>query len=373
MASRVKKLFHRGKEDDGEQPPAPTHTRNPNSTRSDPALRTSLYESTMPGDLPQTGDYPVKGNDSSVALQHGRKSSSRSRRNSSSHHNMPHSSTTPNHYETSRNTRRMTPPPMVNSLEAGSYSPYLHAPAMPMGGNDDKRRDLPQDFSGLSLGNAAGEQDHECLCSGVKTDFPKVPTTVTQTVTTTRTLHQASNANPGYSRNNTGIRAVDQEVPQNPKKGQPYLGDLPSNSMFYADNEQSWQGNDDANSSERTSIPRKQVGSSVNLQSPSIQSSPPSKPQIGRNRRQSAPKPLPSTPIASSDEYSNTDSRAMPQQSGVLDRSRPRPKEMVKQEVVDRAKNNTHDTQVIESMAPGQFALPCPSIPLSESKNNRFL
>ena len=145
MASRMKKLFHRKKDSDTEQPSQ--RTRDPNTARSDPALRTSLYESTKPGERPQTGDYPVKGNDSSVILQQGRKSSvSRSRRNSGTPHNVPYRSTTPNQYEASKRASHMNPP--------RSHDPYQQNAAMFIGGQEEgRRRNLPQDFTGLNLGN----------------------------------------------------------------------------------------------------------------------------------------------------------------------------------------------------------------------------
>ena len=146
MTSRMKKLFHRNKDSDAEQPPQ--RTQAPRSDRSDPALRSSRYESTEPGELPQTGDYPVKGNDSSVVLQQGRKSSiSRSRRNSGTSH--AHQSTTQNQYEAAKHTSHMTPPPNV----AGRSETQQQSPPMPMNSQEDRRRrNLPQDFSSLDLG-----------------------------------------------------------------------------------------------------------------------------------------------------------------------------------------------------------------------------
>lgn len=149
MASRMKKLFHRKKEDSDAKPIE--RTRPLNTDKRDPALRTSLYDSTLPGELPQTGEYPVKGNDSSVILQQGRRSSvSRSRRSSGTHHNVPYRSTTPNQYETSKRASDMTPPP----IGAGLKDPYQQSSTMPMGDQEDRRRrDLPQDFSSLNMGN----------------------------------------------------------------------------------------------------------------------------------------------------------------------------------------------------------------------------
>ena len=150
MASRMKKLLHRKKDNDAEQPPQ----RSPASNlgRSDPALRTSLYESTEPGDPPQSGMYPVKGNDSSVILQQGRKSSiSRSRRNSATPHNVPYRSVTPNQTDASKRAPHMTPP----MTGGGPNDLYQQSPAMPVGDREERRRrDLPQDLSGLNLAQA---------------------------------------------------------------------------------------------------------------------------------------------------------------------------------------------------------------------------
>ena len=148
MATRIKKLFHRRRDSDAEG--SPQRTRATMSDRSDPGLPSSRYESTKPGELPQTGDYPVKGNDNSVILQQGRKSSvSRSRRNSSTSHNVPYQTTTPNQYEEVKHSPHITSSPIV----AGSNNSYQQTPAMPMAGPEGRRRNLPQDFSGLKLGN----------------------------------------------------------------------------------------------------------------------------------------------------------------------------------------------------------------------------
>lgn len=142
----MKKLFHR-RRDSAE---SPQRTRATMSDRSDPGLPASRYESTEPGEPPKTGDYPVKGNDNSVILQQGRKSSvSRSRRNSSTSHNVPYRSTTPNQYEAVKHNPPSTSSPTV----AGSNNYYQQSPAMPMAGPEEGRRNLPQDLSGLNLGN----------------------------------------------------------------------------------------------------------------------------------------------------------------------------------------------------------------------------
>ena len=149
MASRMKKIFNRKKDSDAEQPSQ--RTRAPSTDRRDPALRASLYESTQPGQTPQLGDYPVRGNDSSVMLQQGRRSSgSLSARQSGTSHVAPYRSTTPNQYEVSKRAPHMTPPP----VGAGSNDPYQQSPAIPIGGQEERRRrEIPQDFSRLNLGH----------------------------------------------------------------------------------------------------------------------------------------------------------------------------------------------------------------------------
>lgn len=142
MTSRMKKMFHRKKDDEVEK--STVGSRPSHSARGDPAMRTSLYEDTMAGTVPQTGDYPVKGNDSSVVLQQqGRKSSLRSlrsRRNSGSQHQAP----SPTQYENPRKTPRMTPPPSSNSIGPGSHDPY------------ERDAGLTQSFSGLNFGSGQG-------------------------------------------------------------------------------------------------------------------------------------------------------------------------------------------------------------------------
>ena len=140
----MKKIFHRNKNDDSEEPRE--RTRALNNAQSNPAIRTSLYEDTAPAAPPQTGNVPLQGNDSSVVLQQGRKPSvrsSRSRRSSGGQENLPYRVPTPGR----------TPPPPANAV-AGAYGPYQQAPAIPMGGQRSwSRSALDQDFSVLNLGN----------------------------------------------------------------------------------------------------------------------------------------------------------------------------------------------------------------------------
>lgn len=74
MESRLKKIFHRKRDHSSEQP---LHeSQKSAAATSSPALQTSLYDSAPAGGAPQTGSYPIKGNNSSGALPN-RKSSLR--------------------------------------------------------------------------------------------------------------------------------------------------------------------------------------------------------------------------------------------------------------------------------------------------------
>ena len=157
MTSRVKKLFHR-KDHDGEEPNQ--QTRRPANGRSEPAIRTSLYDSTTSGGLPQTGDYPIKGNDSSVILQSGRKSSVRSRRSSSRG----------SQYDSSRRAAHMSSPPS-NTYDSSSYDthdPYQDTSSI-LQGQDDRQKGLsrsalPQEFAGMNLGEHQGLKHPSYIC-----------------------------------------------------------------------------------------------------------------------------------------------------------------------------------------------------------------
>lgn len=149
MTSRMKKIFHRKKDDNQGQ--------SPKSNKSNPTLGTSLYESTSAAGQPQLGDYPIKGNDSSTMVhQQGRKSSVRSRRSSGSQFNVPWRSPTPDQ-QSGRRTSLSSPPGSHNLTGTEQLAPYQHQTPMPASGQGDRKRwsrtPLPQDFANMSLGN----------------------------------------------------------------------------------------------------------------------------------------------------------------------------------------------------------------------------
>lgn len=155
MASRMKKIFHRKKEDGSDH--MNSRSRVPSSSESsDPAFRASLYDSTTAAGLPQAGDYPIRGKDSSVMLQSGRRSSVRSVRSR-------RSSSRGSHYDDARRNPRSSPPPH-SSVPTRSYDPYQdthNGSAMPLNTQDNNRKrwsrsPLHDQFSGLNLGDGQG-------------------------------------------------------------------------------------------------------------------------------------------------------------------------------------------------------------------------
>ncbi len=109
------------------------------------------------------------------------------------------------------------------------------------------------------------------------------------------------------------------------------------------------------------SISRKQVGTPTHAPYSPVQPSTSSSPQLSHNQHQSDSKPLPFVPTSSNDGYGDHGTPVLSQPSSILDRSRPITKGYAAprdgKDVVDRAKSNTYDTEVIEKIAPGNPVL----------------
>ena len=138
---------------------------------------------------------------------------------------------------------------------------------------------------------------------------------------------------------------------------QPYRGDLSSIPRANTYDTPNLQDEDDAGPAQQNPIPRKQIGTSATTPYSSVEASSPSGTQTGYSRQQIAPKALPPTPAAASLGHTDGQTESTPQKSNVLNRSRPISKNQTglrdAQDVVDRAKTNTYDTQVVETVAPG--------------------
>ena len=159
-------------------------------------------------------------------------------------------------------------------------------------------------------------------------------------------------------RNNAGIRPVNQVDAQRVSMAQPSQGDLsldPGSKAYYSPN---YQDEDDAGLARRKSIPRKKLGTSASTPYSSGLASSPPRAQTGQSRQQNAHKPLPFTPAAISHGYTDRQTDPTPQPSSILNRPRPIPTSQTglqdAQDIVERAKSNTYDTKVVETVAPGQ-------------------
>lgn len=171
----------------------------------------------------------------------------------------------------------------------------------------------------------------------------------------------APQSNPQYRENSSGnhagsIRPVNEGngIPMS----QPHRGNVASISRSNVYESQKVQDEDDAGLARENSIPRKEIGTSASAPSSTVPASSPTRTQTGHSRQQSTPKPLPSTPAAASPGFVDRYTDPATQPSSILNRSRPIPASPAglrdAQDVVDRAKSNTQDTQVVETVVPGQ-------------------
>lgn len=68
MEARIKKIFHRKRDDASEPSVIEDHSSEAENTNS--ALRTSLYDLTIPREPPQTGTLPFQGNSTRLSPNH---------------------------------------------------------------------------------------------------------------------------------------------------------------------------------------------------------------------------------------------------------------------------------------------------------------
>ena len=167
----------------------------------------------------------------------------------------------------------------------------------------------------------------------------------------------------GYGNHIGGISAVNDNRHNEFGSGKTYPGETPLDRLTAST---AHQGDEeyDQNLTRQPSIPRKRVGASANTSTPSMQTSSSANPYAGRDQSQSVPKSLPPIPRLSNgrsgdDTNGNASQTPAGQMSSVLDRARPVPsKDFLgfrnAQDVVQRAKSNTYDTEVIERVAPGK-------------------
>ena len=233
-------------------------------------------------------------------------------------------------------------------------------------------------------------------CAG--SDTWAAPTTVTQTVTTTRVPHQGPFANRGPLQNHVSprpnhdthsrinphdARAKDFHSTKSAAQAEAYgnrsgagLGATRRPDSLqspvpdeYRDDDPNYlrslnysqpvaYGNDTIGLARQKSIPRKQVGTSAQAPQTASQVSTLPNLQKGQDRQRSFSKALPPAPVSAHKGHDfGTD--VVPQSTSIFDRSRPidrgRPEPRDVQDVINRAHSNTHDTDVIEKIAPGEF------------------
>ena len=109
----------------------------------------------------------------------------------------------------------------------------------------------------------------------------------------------------------------------------------------------------------RTSIPRKQVGSSPKLPSSDNSSPITQYASPGHDLRVNSEKPLPSAPSLAYNSHQSRRKENLAQPPSVLDRSRPISRSTGEaynaQDIVQRAQHDSSNTEIIERVAPGQF------------------
>lgn len=160
----MKKLFHRKSKSTPSSPEqTPPRSRPAEDANGNPTFRTSRYESTSPAGMPQTGQYPLKGNNSAVALQ-GRPSETYSRPQASGAVEQSPRPSSSNPYYGSLPAPRVTSD-SYNHQPSGN--PVRNRPSEPDLAARSQRRQSAQynippieDFSKLSLDTAPGQTDY---------------------------------------------------------------------------------------------------------------------------------------------------------------------------------------------------------------------
>ena len=364
----MKKLFHRKKNSNPSSPEqTPSHHRQPRDVTSDPALRSSLYASTTSAGLPQTGAYPLKGNHSSVAL-HGRRSGTHSR---------GQQSISPDAYQTHGQQDGNLPIPQVASASHNTYAPSAFP--QPRESTATRRYQREEDI-----------QDRDTLSHDLLTLNIHAPQ---GQLDGTRDAHQqykhqvdnvTGSHEPRYhsgykgaargSESRSGVRLVgnpepaqqatvpefrnDRESSQNgrvsssdtsEKYGYTHQTGQPIDTEFTNDPRHC----DETKMNRKNSIPRKQVANSAGT------------PNLAHPRLSAPPEPV--------DHYSSTEGNQL-NPTGRYESFQNRPGQDTSQDfarighsqsnargassgaedVVERAKTNTYDTEVIENYAPGK-------------------
>ncbi|KAL8953375.1 MAG: hypothetical protein Q9222_000752 [Ikaeria aurantiellina] len=333
----MKKLFHRKKASAPSSPEqTPPRNRHPDSVNTDPNLRTSRYETTSSAGLPQTGQYPLKGNNSSVALQ-GRRSDTYSRGQPGGEVEPSPRPSTSNPYYGSLPTPRVTSasnehmssgyPFAEQPPSTGHVSNYQHMQERPSGS-------LPiQDFSNLNLNSTSNQPsslNHNHRQHVVQdTTAPAPPDSG---YSSSRHERQPHEFQPNDHDDPPSVRMVGRAALAQPDREQTYRGNdtRPGDYSRHRYHEDDY-GYPAESGATHGPVPRKEVASIPPMSASS--NSQPSRYMDG-TRSETLP-PSDAVPRISHEPFGRT-----------------RHGQPSAQEVVDRARGNTYDTRVVEKVAP---------------------
>lgn len=372
----MKKLFHRKKNDSAPSSPDQTPPRNqrPQNTNANPSFRTSRYETTTPAERPQTGQFPLKGNNSSVSVQ-GRRSDTYSRgQNSGGIEPDPRPSTSNPYYGA-------LPAPRVTSASYGhgasAYPPVDGTSEYnDVNNHQGSRQHAPptippiQDFANLNIQPESNQAAHE--------DFP-LRQHRGQNVNATNvhgrgypsaTNEQTGNGTDRYSHavadrrpepssmidhtprqttNSTGAYQESYDYHE-PEYNQPRVQTSKYSSR---DNTQ-----DAGVIYRKQSIPRKDVPSGAQATDAHRQPQPLTPSHAGRTRDH--PNHSSGPEHQHSDNYGSRPQSSNYSQYGDHYGS-PKYASRSAQDIVDRARGSTYDTEVVEKVAPGKLVLLLPT------------
>lgn len=370
----MKKIFHRKKNSAPSSPEqTPARSQRPENGNADPSFRTSRYESTAPADLPQTGHFPLKGNNSSVSFQ-GRPSETFSRGQGTTpvessprpSNSSPYYGSLPVPRVTSASNGNGTAgrPPTDGSADYGGVGSYQQRQNAPP-------NDPPiQDFSNLNLHTSQDRDDQD--------DFPLRQHHGSHPHA--QNERETGHSSGGYERrpfggqSSPGVRMVGKKQPT---QSEGYTSRQTKNSMGreqdrYGYGDQNYghpavqtsnypaaTGAEDEGTMRRTaSIPRKDVPRVLQNPGAAGQSTASSTNPIDRSRYPA--KTSSASRYQYDDDHRLLSKEASTSYSNAHAGSQRSTRDVVRpsaQEVMDRAGGNTYDTEIAEKVAPGNAFL----------------
>ena len=366
----MKKLFHRKKNSAPSSPEQrPSASRQTQNVNADSGLRTSRYESTAPAGLPQTGQFPLKGNSSSVSFQ-GRRSETYARGgqpNVGPEHTPRPSSSSP--YYGSLPSPRVT---SASYNHTASDLPPNNEQQGPRVTNNHQRRQQyattngppTEGFANLNLNSTADQlshqevplrQHHEASSSAAGKQHTAFPTNKyerypyqnddTPGIRMVEQPQFAEDHNVPQMTSNTRLRDQDRFDFESLSQGK--SGTQPSSNAFGR------MPDDNGAVRRKNSIPRKEIPNASHYTPRKSEPANSSSLPINQNHQGTSSIVSPNQYDDSDRQPAKRDSRpnyAIPTGSRTF-----APDSYISgQEVLDRARANTYDTEVVEKVAPGK-------------------